>query len=121
MLNVNITELIQEIIFYSVINSFVVFGILQTIKRILETETLNRFVGLGITYGIGVLMGFMLQFQVPTWQKIMFGVFIGSCSVSVYKSATQSLLDLIPAVVERFLKPTAVEPKPNQYDDTPKV
>ena len=99
-----LTQLIEQIIFYSICNSFVVFGILQTIKRITEKETLNRFIGLGVTYAIGIIMGFMLWNDIPIWQKIIHGFFIGSTSVAVYKSATQSLLEIIPTLVERFFK-----------------
>ena len=98
-------KLIQEVIFYSVANSFVVFGILKTIKKALDKKKLNRFVSIIITYGLGFVMGFMVKFELILWERLMFGFFIGACSVAVYKAAIQTLLDLIPNIVGRFIKP----------------
>ena len=98
------SELIQEIIFYSVINSFVVFGITKTLKKLLKKEKLHRFISIGVTYFLGIIMGFLLKFELHIWEKILFGFFIGSCSVAVYKSAIQVLLDVIPSIVNKFFK-----------------
>ena len=96
-------ELIQEVIFYSIANSFVVFGVLKTLKRILEKRKLHRFVSIGITYILGIIMGFMLKSELLLWEKIIFGFFIGSCSVAVYKSAIKTLLDIVPSLAEKFI------------------
>lgn len=98
-----ITQLIQEIIFYSIVNSFVTFGIVKTIQKITEKEKLNRFIGLSITYGIGIITGFMIKSGLGIWERLAYGFFIGACSVAIYKSATQSLLDLIPSIVEKII------------------
>ena len=98
-------QLISEVIFYSIANSFVVFGILKTLKKAFEKRKLHRFVSISVTYILGFIMGFMLKSELLFWEKIMFGFFISSCSVAVYKAAIQSLLDIVPNIVNRFIKP----------------
>ena len=118
--------MISEVVFYSVFNSFIVYGILQTILKVVNKETISRFWGLGITYVLGMIFGFMLYNQLPTWQKIIYGIGIGSASVACYKSAISSLLQLIPAVTAKIIgvsAPTAstlpVEDIGTEHADTP--
>lgn len=94
--------LVKEVVFYSIINSFVTFGVIQTILKIVDKDSIHRFYGLGITYGLGLIMGFMITNGDPIWQKIVWGVSIGAVSVALYKSAVQSLLNVIPAIVGRI-------------------
>jgi hypothetical protein len=96
------SDLIQEIIFYSIINSFVVFGIVKTLKKLLGEKQLHKAISVGITYFLGIIMGFLLKSDLLIWEKILFGFFISSCSVAVYKSAIQTLLNLIPFIVNKF-------------------
>lgn len=105
MNEMNIIELIQQIAFYSICNSFVVFGVIKTIKQITEKEKLNRWLSVGITYSIGILMGYMLYGDIPIWQKLIHGFFIASCSVAGYEAAIKSILEIIPSIVEKFFKP----------------
>lgn len=94
----------KQVIYFSIINSFVVFGILSTIKKLADKEKLHRFIGVVLTYCVGFIMGFMIAGVDIWWQKLVYGLAIGSCSVAVYKSATKSLLEIIPTVVNKFLK-----------------
>lgn len=102
MQEITIKELIQQIAFYSICNSFVVFGLLKTIKSITEKEKLNKWISIGITYAIGFVMGYMLYGDIPIWQKFIHGFFIASCSVAGYEAAIKSMLEIIPTIVERF-------------------
>ena len=95
-------ELVKEVIFYSIINSFMVYGLHQTILKIIDKEIIHRFWGLGITYSLGFVMGFMLTNGDPVWQKLLWALSVGACSVAIYKSAVQSLLGIIPALVEKI-------------------
>jgi divalent metal cation (Fe/Co/Zn/Cd) transporter len=99
-------DLIAQIVFYSIINSFVVFGVLKTIKKIADKEKLNRFIGLGVTYIVGIIMGFMIWSTIPIWEKIAYGFFIGCTSIAVYESATKSLLDIIPTIINAIFRNT---------------
>ena len=95
--------LVKEVVFYSIVNSFVVFGIMNTILKILDKEEVNRFVGLGVTYFTGMIFGFMFSYDgTPLWQKFVWGISVGAVSVSIYKSAVQSLLTIIPSLVDRI-------------------
>ena len=102
MMTVQTSTLINEIIFYSIINSFVTFGLLQTVKSIIDKEEISRFVGLVITYVLGIIMGFLLSNIPEMWHKLVYGIFIGCTSVAVYKSAVQALLGIIPSLVDKF-------------------
>ena len=121
-MDTRISNLIYEIIFYSVINSFVTFGIIQTIKCILDKDKLNRFVGINATYIMGMIMGFLLSDISVLWQKIIYGFFIGCTSIAVYKSAIQSLLGIIPGLVGKFFgvavypTQTCIEPAEEMFD-----
>jgi len=97
-------SLFQSTIIFAVFNSFITFGVIETLKCATKQEKLHRFLSLGITYAIGTTMGFMLMQQIPLWQHISYGLFIGSLSVATYESAVKSLKDLIPTIVEKFKK-----------------
>lgn len=96
-------NLIKEVIFYSVLNSFVVFGLSSTILRVANKDSMSRFINLSITYALGITMGFMLKDNFPIWQKLVYGLSIGAISIALYKSAIQALLNLIPTLVERLV------------------
>lgn len=87
------------------LNSFVVHGIKMSISTVLNKENLHRFVGLGLIYVAGIVQGFTLgtDIHLPTWLKIVYGLFIGSISVAIYKSAVQSLLSLVPSIINKFI------------------
>lgn len=97
-------DIFINLVLYATINSFVVYGIKSTISAIFNKENLNRFIGLGLTYAAGIIQGFTLgkDVHLPIWMKILFGLFIGSISVGIYKSAIQALLSLVPGIVNKF-------------------
>lgn len=102
-MNIYIKDMFLNIIILSTINSFIVFGVTTTIKRIANREELNRFVGLSITYISGVVQGFLIEQPITLWERLLLGFFIGSISVGIYKAAVQSLLGFIPAILGKLL------------------
>jgi hypothetical protein len=98
-----ILELSKQILIYSIINSFVVYGILETVKKI-YLNSIHRFVGLIITYVLGMVMGFMFSGVDTTWHKIIWGLCLGGISIGIYKTAIKSLLEIIPTLMNRFVK-----------------
>lgn len=98
-----IIELSKQLLIFSAINSFVIFGLMSTIRKIANKEDIHRLVGIILTYAIAILMGFMFSGIDVTWKKVVWGVFLGNTSIAVYKSATQSLLEIIPNIVKKFM------------------
>jgi len=99
--------LVYEVVLYSVIASFVAYGLKQTIRAIMKTpakEKLNRFVGIGLAYGFGMIFGFIMKNEYVTtvWYRIVFGIAIGATTVGIYNTVVKSLLGLIPNIVEKF-------------------
>jgi len=98
-----IIDLSKQLLLYSVINSFVIFGLMSTIRKIANREDIHRLVGIILTYSVAIIMGFMFSGVDETWKKVVWGLFLGNTSIAVYKSATQSLLEIIPTIVKKFI------------------
>jgi len=95
---------LKEVLSYAILNSIVVFGILQTVAKFIGEEKIKAlYIGTIVTYIAGIVMGFMIQQDLKMWESVSYGLFIGSVSVAVYKSATQSLLQVIPKLFNKFL------------------
>jgi len=93
----------KDIIFYSIYVSFISFGIIETITQLFNKTKLNKFLSLGIVYFIGLIFSFSFIPNTFFYQKLIEGIGIGSVSVAVYKSAIQSLLNLIPSLVDKIM------------------
>jgi len=96
-------ELLVSVLGFSVVVSCVSAGIKKTIKVIMnkaDDDKLNKWIGLGLVYGFGILGGFLLknEYIVAIWEKIVYGVFIGSITVLLYESAIKHVKNLIPSV-----------------------
>jgi hypothetical protein len=73
---------------------------------------ISKWVGVGITYGIGILFAFVIGNN--GWVKnLTFGLAIGSCSVAAYKAVIQSFLNLIPSTFDKIFN--------SKKDDTKNV
>jgi len=96
------TEFIRQVFYASILNSFIVYGILQTVNKIIEKKV-HRFIGIGLTYVGGYLCTFYFGMTDIVFILIT-GMVIGCLSVGIYKSAVQSLLEVVPAIVNKFLK-----------------
>ena len=103
MNNESIVELVKQIVFFSCLCSIVTFGLMQTFLKIVDKEELHRFVGIITTYIIGMVMGLMLFGDVVLWQKFCYGFFIGSTAIALYKSVVQSMLEIVPLLMKKFV------------------
>ena len=96
-------EITVMIIKYAAIASFVTYGILQCILAITAKEFIHRAWGLSITFLMGIVMGFLLPLELAIWQRFVWGAIIGCVSIGLYKSAIKSLLEVIPAIMDKIL------------------
>lgn len=95
-------EIFIDVIYLSIINSFIVYGVKNVIKTIINKDELSRFIGLGLTFAAGLIQGLFFDAHILLSQKIMYGFFIGCISVGIYESAVKSLLQLIPGVIDKL-------------------
>lgn len=103
-----VKNLIVQITFFSAVCSVMTFGIKATIKAVMkknDEEKLNRFIGLGLIYALGMMFGFVIKNEYITnvLYKIVFGFSIGTMAVASYQSVVKSLLNLVPKVMEKLL------------------
>lgn len=101
------TDLLQQIAVFAVIASVMVYGVKETIKSIMNKkpeDNLHRAVGLSLTYGFSMILGFIMQNEYLTvwYYRIVFGIAIGTLAVALYQSVVKSILKLIPSMMEKF-------------------
>jgi hypothetical protein len=103
-----ISGLAQQIVFYSLLNSVVTYGLLMTVKSMVAKShqdpadvVISKWIGTGITYGLGIVMGFIINHH-KWYVDVVYGLCIGACSVAMYKSAVQSFLNLIPSLFNKI-------------------
>ena len=100
-------NLFWQLLFYSVLTSYAVYGIKATIKDILNRkpyEKLSKFLLYQIIYGFGIAFGFMIKHQYAdvVYSKIIFGLIIGCMSIVIYRSIIKSTLSLLPNISKKF-------------------
>jgi len=96
-----ITDLSVQILICACMNSFLVCGFKTTLQKVLNNKRAPKIVNLFINYVSAFV--FVLFFDYLYWyQYIAIGFLIGCVSVAVYKSALESLMNLIPAVIKKI-------------------
>lgn len=120
-MNQEISLLAQQILFYSILVSIVTYGLMMTLRSVLAKPkqdpnevVLSKWVGVLVTYIMGILCSFILNDNQVWWKIFVFGLSIGSCSVAIYKSAVQSFLNLIPAVFDKMFKKEEEKKAPSE-------
>jgi hypothetical protein len=100
--------LIKQVVFYSIVCSIISEGIKKTIKVIMnkgQEESINRFIGLGLIYTLGVSSGFLLESEVISnvFMKIFLGITIATTGVVCYDSIIKSILEIVPKITNKLL------------------
>ena len=98
-----LTILVYNIILCAVLNSFIVYGLLQTLLKIVNKEEIHRAWGLVINYICGFVFGFIWNMADAWYSNLFIGFIIGNTSTALYKAAINSLLQVIPALIDKLL------------------
>ena len=98
-----LTILTYNIVLCALLNSFTVYGILQTLLKIIDRKEIHRFVGLGINYLCGFIFSYVWNMADTWYSNLFIGFIIGNTSTVLYKAAINSLLQVIPALIDRVL------------------
>jgi hypothetical protein len=107
-----ISALAYQVLFYSILNSIVVYGLLCTFDKLIDPldkkeDKHSPYVALFLTYGIGAYMGLLVKSDYlngDLWPHILIGVCIGSTSVAAYKAVIKSFLEIIPRMVDKVFE-----------------
>ena len=98
-----LTILAYNIILCAVLNSFIVYGVLQTLLKIVNKEEIHRFWGVAINYICSFVFGFIWNMADTWYSNLFIGFIIGNTSTALYKAAINSLLQVIPALIDKLL------------------
>lgn len=96
-------ELLIQVLYAAVINSVIVYGILKTIKKLLEHKTFPVWISVGLTYGMG--FGISAAFKGLTygvWVYLILSVLIGCLSVALYESIIKAVLGVVPKLINKI-------------------
>lgn len=92
-------DLLSQILFLGIVNSILMNGIMVTVKKYVpkldDGSRLSTSINLVIVYVGAFLLSFTLKSE-TVYEKIVYGLCVGSVAITVYKTVVQAMLDSVP-------------------------
>ena len=100
------SEFVEQIFYAALINTVIVFGILQTAKKIFisffELDK-SKYVGIILTYTVGFLCTVYMSYP-SLFTQLLTGLAIGCLSTAMYKSVGKQILNLPERIIDKIFK-----------------
>ena len=98
------TEFILQIFYAALLNTIIVYGVLETLKKMFFKFFLldkSIYVGIVLTYVGGFLCTIFFQFDIMSVQ-ILTGLVIGCLATALYKAMVKQVLSLPEKIVNKI-------------------